>query len=314
MVHGERTFFFFLLKLFTSCYLLVSKSTMKLRVQSVWRLRSSFSLRPLHWLRAKAGNYPLSPRLAPDPVATGGCSIFRVFHLHFPPTFPCVFFLSLSFLFSLHSVWLNLNRLREASNVSSVQQDQVPCFGKQKIWRDWRIIQPQRCYVRYDGSASWVCFKALSVLFCPSTFFVPLELLVWKLNMPFHQRSVEPRRVSRLSARDGWMQGEEAGRRKLRKPVLFSSLDEVSCQTLTNIIHQLSDLSRHASDIFLGIEMEAGMVFRRSCRIQGRLQILQGEIRKLDPKKIKIRKFAVSVTCWLSSSVGSTCRVKPNES
>ncbi|XP_040920433.1 NHS-like protein 1 isoform X2 [Toxotes jaculatrix] len=106
--------------------------------------------------------------------------------------------------------------------------------------------------------------------------------------MPFHQRSIEPRRVSRLSARDGWIQGDETGKRKLRKPVLFSSLDEVSCHTLTNIIHQLSDLSRHASEIFLGIEVEAGMVFRRSCRIQGRLQILQGEVRKFDPKKIKI--------------------------
>ncbi|XP_029902801.1 NHS-like protein 1 isoform X2 [Myripristis murdjan] len=57
---------------------------------------------------------------------------------------------------------------------------------------------------------------------------------------------------------------------------------------MTNIIHQLSDLSRHASDIFLGIEMEAGMVFRRSCRIQGRLESLQNEVRKFDPKKIKI--------------------------
>ncbi|XP_029318872.1 LOW QUALITY PROTEIN: NHS-like protein 1 [Cottoperca gobio] len=106
--------------------------------------------------------------------------------------------------------------------------------------------------------------------------------------MPFHQRSVEPRLVSRLSAWDGWIPREETGRGKLRKPVLFSSLDEVGCHTLTNIIYQLSDLSRHASDIFLGIEMEAGMVFRRSCRIQGRLQRLQGEIRKFDPKKIKI--------------------------
>ncbi|XP_053192804.1 NHS-like protein 1 [Scomber japonicus] len=102
--------------------------------------------------------------------------------------------------------------------------------------------------------------------------------------MPFQQRSIEPRRVSRLSARDG----DETGRRKLRRPVLFSSLDEVSCHTLTSIIYQLSDLSRHASDIFLGIEVEAGMVFRRSCRIQGRLHILQGEVHKLDPKKVQI--------------------------
>ncbi|XP_076021428.1 NHS-like protein 1 isoform X2 [Genypterus blacodes] len=106
--------------------------------------------------------------------------------------------------------------------------------------------------------------------------------------MPFHQRTVEPRHVSRLSPRDGWRPGEEAGRRKLRKPVLFSSLDEVGCHTLTNMIHQLSDLSRYASDIFLGIEMEAGMAFRRSCRIQGRLQSLQDQVRKLEAKKVKI--------------------------
>ncbi|KAM9356042.1 LOW QUALITY PROTEIN: NHS-like protein 1 [Pholidichthys leucotaenia] len=106
--------------------------------------------------------------------------------------------------------------------------------------------------------------------------------------MPFHQRSIEPRRVSRLSGKDVRKPREESGRRKLRKPVLFSSLDEVSCHTLSSIIHQLSDLSRHASDIFLGIEVEAGMVFRRSCRIQGRLEMLHDEVRRFDPKKIKI--------------------------
>ncbi|XP_060947104.1 NHS-like protein 1 isoform X4 [Limanda limanda] len=106
--------------------------------------------------------------------------------------------------------------------------------------------------------------------------------------MPFTQRIVEPRRVSRLSARDVWIRGEDAGRRKQRGPVLFSSLDDVCCHTFTNIIHQLSDLSRHASDIFLGIEVEAGMAFRRSCRIQGRLKVLQDEVLKWDPKKVKI--------------------------
>lgn len=120
--------------------------------------------------------------------------------------------------------------------------------------------------------------------------------------MPFHQRTVEPRRASRLSARDGWKPREGSGRRKLRRTVLFSSLDEVSCHTLTNLIQQLSDLSRHASDIFLGIEMEAGMVFRRSCRIQGRLHHLQNEVLRLDPKKVKIRKFC-KVACLFLLSV-----------
>lgn len=109
--------------------------------------------------------------------------------------------------------------------------------------------------------------------------------------MPFYQRTVEPRRVSRIPARDSRKAGGENGRRRLRKAVLFSELDEVSCHTLTSMIQQLSDLSRHASDIFMGIEMEARVVFRRTCRIQGRLRSLQGELNKLDHKNIKIRKF-----------------------
>lgn len=109
--------------------------------------------------------------------------------------------------------------------------------------------------------------------------------------MPFHQRSVEPRRVSRLSARDGWRPAEETGRRRLRRPVLFSSLDDVAAHTLTGLIYQLSDLSRHASDIFLDIEREAAKVFRRSYKIQGRLRRLQSGIHRLDPKKVEIRKF-----------------------
>lgn len=121
--------------------------------------------------------------------------------------------------------------------------------------------------------------------------------------MPFPQRTIEPRRVARLSARDGWIPREETGRRKLRKPVLFSSLDEVGCHTLTNIIHQLSDLSRHAGDIFLAIEMQAGTVFRRSCRIQGRLQKLQVEVRQLDPKKTQIRELAVAIESHVKSAM-----------
>uniref|UniRef100_A0A3Q2Q446 NHS like 1 n=1 Tax=Fundulus heteroclitus TaxID=8078 RepID=A0A3Q2Q446_FUNHE len=106
--------------------------------------------------------------------------------------------------------------------------------------------------------------------------------------MPFHQRTVEPRRVSRLSARDGRKPREASGRRRARRAVLYSSLEEVGCHTLTSVIQQLSSLSRHASDIFLGIEVEAGMVFRRSCRIEGRLHDLHEQILRLNPKKVQI--------------------------
>lgn len=226
--------------------------------------------------------------MAPVPVATGGCSIFRVFTCTFPYFFLVCFFSFLSS--SLHCVWLNLNRLWEATFPVSVQQHKVSCFEKQKYGGIEGV------YGLANNSSHGKALR-LGLVLTPWGFCVNSFRSRWsywyEINMPFHQRSIEPQRVSRLS-RDGSIPGEETGRRKLRRPVLFSSLDEVGCHTLTNIIHQLSDLSRHASDIFLGIEMEAGMVFRRSCRIQGRLQSLQGEICKFDPKKIKIRKFAAT--------------------
>jgi|UniRef100_A0A8C5BZR8 hypothetical protein len=114
--------------------------------------------------------------------------------------------------------------------------------------------------------------------------------------MPFNQRTVEPRRVSRLAARGGPAPGEDGGfvvvdGRRYRRPVLFSSLDEVSCHTMINLIHQLSDLSRHAGDMFLDIEMEVCVVLQRSRKIHGRLEALHDEVSKFEPKKVKIRKF-----------------------
>ena len=79
--------------------------------------------------------------------------------------------------------------------------------------------------------------------------------------------------------------------RRYRRPVLFSSLDEVSCHTMVSLIHQLSDLSRHAGDMFLDIEMEVCLVLQRSRRIHGRLEALHDEVSKFDPKKVKIREL-----------------------
>ncbi|XP_077443213.1 NHS-like protein 1 isoform X2 [Stigmatopora argus] len=95
--------------------------------------------------------------------------------------------------------------------------------------------------------------------------------------VPAPYRTIEPRRVSRLLARG-----------KARRAPPFTSLDEVGCHTLTNIIHQLADLSRLATDVFLGIELEAAGVIRRSCRLQGRLRTLQTQVVVLDHKKVQI--------------------------
>ncbi|XP_022541835.2 NHS-like protein 1 isoform X2 [Astyanax mexicanus] len=112
--------------------------------------------------------------------------------------------------------------------------------------------------------------------------------------MPFHQRSVEPRRVSRLKAVEGGRGcGAEDGLappegRRFRRAVLFSSLEEVSCHTLGSVLRQLSDLSRHASEVFFSIEEEAGVLSERSSRIQSRLERIQSIAQQLDHRKIKI--------------------------
>lgn len=114
--------------------------------------------------------------------------------------------------------------------------------------------------------------------------------------MPFPQRTVEPQLVSRLRVS---VASEKTfitpDGRKVRKPVLSDSLEEVCCRTLIGILHQLSDLSRHASEIFLGIETQAGLVSQRATRIQVRLERVQTVARKLDPQKVKIRKFTMSI-------------------
>lgn len=115
--------------------------------------------------------------------------------------------------------------------------------------------------------------------------------------MPFPQRTVEPQLVSRLRGSEAFEKSFiTSDGRRVRKPVLFNSLEEVCCHTLTGILHQLSDLSRHASEIFLGIETQAGLVSQRATRIQVRLERLQIVARTLDPKKVKIRKF----TLWIN--------------
>lgn len=101
--------------------------------------------------------------------------------------------------------------------------------------------------------------------------------------MPFHERTVEPRRLCRrLKAEVVAAHGA----------VLFGSLDEVSARALALLLRQLSDVSRHASDIFRGVELQAALVFQRSSRIQQRLDTLHTAVCQLNPKQVQIRKCA----------------------
>ncbi|KAL1258356.1 hypothetical protein QQF64_011600 [Cirrhinus molitorella] len=82
--------------------------------------------------------------------------------------------------------------------------------------------------------------------------------------MPFQKRIVEPRSLSRINRE----------RLEVNSDV-FASLDAVNCQTLINILRQLSDLSRHASSMFAEIQTESALVINKASALQHRLDSLQ---------------------------------------
>lgn len=108
--------------------------------------------------------------------------------------------------------------------------------------------------------------------------------------MPFHKRIVEPRSLGRINR----------GRPEVNGDV-FISLDAVNCQTLINILRQLSDLSRHASSMFVEIQTEAALVINKASALQHRLDSLQDTVRNLNHKRTTIREFIAliySTTLW----------------
>lgn len=110
--------------------------------------------------------------------------------------------------------------------------------------------------------------------------------------MPFHKRIVEPRSLGRMNRERLEVNGD-----------VFASLDldAVNCQTLINILRQLSDLSRHASSMFAEIQTESALVINKASALQHRLDSLQDTVRHLNQKRTTIREcftFIYSTTMW----------------
>uniref|UniRef100_A0A673I8M5 NHS-like 1a n=1 Tax=Sinocyclocheilus rhinocerous TaxID=307959 RepID=A0A673I8M5_9TELE len=95
--------------------------------------------------------------------------------------------------------------------------------------------------------------------------------------MPFHKRIVEPRSLGRINRERLEVNGD-----------VFASLDAVNCQTLINILRQLSDLSRHASNMFAEIQTESALVINKASALQHRLDSLQDSVRHLKHKRTTI--------------------------
>ncbi|XP_022292172.1 uncharacterized protein LOC111103294 [Crassostrea virginica] len=84
--------------------------------------------------------------------------------------------------------------------------------------------------------------------------------------MPFIQRSLEPINVSRVEVEKG----------------IKNELECVTNHTLSNIILQLSSLSKHAEDMFTELSQEVETFTNRSRNLQGRIDKLQEKVTRLD--------------------------------
>ncbi|KPJ06046.1 Wiskott-Aldrich syndrome protein family member 1 [Papilio machaon] len=98
--------------------------------------------------------------------------------------------------------------------------------------------------------------------------------------MPFVQRVVEPKFLSRTSLRD------EDGRPK----VTDEELQAVTNCTLSNALRQLASLVLLAEDIFSDLTSQLQEITERSKVARAKIEKINESVEKYDPKKVPVRK------------------------
>nr|CAB3264324.1 Nance-Horan syndrome protein-like [Phallusia mammillata] len=91
--------------------------------------------------------------------------------------------------------------------------------------------------------------------------------------MPFVKRQIQPLKIRK---------NENA------KDHPFDCHDDVVNNSLVKVLKQLSSLTHHAEDIFREIEEQSVVVYRRCCRVSGRIQKLHETVLELNPKEVQI--------------------------
>lgn len=102
--------------------------------------------------------------------------------------------------------------------------------------------------------------------------------------MPFVQRVVEPKYLSRTSLRD------ELGRAK----VSDDELQAVTNCTLSNALRQLASLVLLAEDIFNELTAELHGITERSKCAQTKVEKISEIVEKYDPKKVPVREYLLA--------------------
>lgn len=106
--------------------------------------------------------------------------------------------------------------------------------------------------------------------------------------MPFVQRAVEPKFLSRTSLRD------ENGRPR----VTDEELQAVTNCTLSNALRQLASLVLLAEDIFNDLTCQLQGITERSKAAQEKIEKINQIVEKYDPKKVPVRKYCHTLNTY----------------
>lgn len=99
--------------------------------------------------------------------------------------------------------------------------------------------------------------------------------------MPFVQRVIEPKHLSRTSLWD------EDGRPR----VSDDELEAVTNNTLSNALRQLASLVLVADDIFTELRKELCAIAKRSEQLKTKIGVVEEKVAAYDPKKVAVRKY-----------------------
>lgn len=115
--------------------------------------------------------------------------------------------------------------------------------------------------------------------------------------MPFVQRIIEPKYLSRTSLFD------EDGTPLVNDNELIA----VTNNTLSNALRQLASLVLVANDIFTELGDQFKDINKRSEQIKKKITVLEEKVARYDPKKVAVRKCRFTSSAFPQPSCKSNC-------
>lgn len=99
--------------------------------------------------------------------------------------------------------------------------------------------------------------------------------------MPFVQRVIEPKYLSRTSLWDA----------EGKPRVTDDELEAVVNNTLSNALRQLASLVLVANEIFTDLGDQLQLISKRSDELRVKIGLVEEKVEAYDPKKVAVRKY-----------------------